>query len=94
MALLVASRPPVPPGQVTSTIYGHLREGRCNEAIQILEYELQVVKFLGLSLITALIRTFSKVSLLHLVNRSTGASAELSYKQGSAFIASICTFSV
>lgn len=92
MALLVASRPPVPPGQMTSTIYGHLREGRCNEAIQILEYELQVVKFLGLSLITALIRTFSIVSLLHLVNRS--ASAELSYKQGSAFIASICTFSV
>ncbi|DBA87125.1 TPA: hypothetical protein ACH3X2_005245 [Trebouxia sp. C0005] len=41
MALLVASRPPVPPGQITSTIYGHLREGRCNEAIQILEYELQ-----------------------------------------------------
>ena len=52
MALLVASRPPVPPGQMTSTIYGHLRDGRCNEAVQILEYELQVVRLLVLSLIT------------------------------------------
>lgn len=29
-------------GQVTATIYGHLREGRHDEAIQILEWELQV----------------------------------------------------
>lgn len=43
MALLAASRPPVSQGQVTSTIYGHLREGRYDEAIQILEWELQVL---------------------------------------------------
>ncbi len=79
MALLVASRPPVPPGQVTSTIYGHLREGRCNEAIQILEYELQVVIFLVLSLITELISIFNKVQWVRLVNLSY-ASTELSYK--------------
>ena len=42
MALLVAGRAPVPQGQVTSTIYGHLGNGRYDEAIQILEYELQV----------------------------------------------------
>ncbi len=93
MALLVASRPPVPPGQVTSTIYGHLREGRCNEAIQILEYELQVVHFLVLSLITELISTFNKVQWVRVVNLSY-ASTELSYKQSSTFIASVCTLSV
>jgi len=93
MALLVASRPPVPPGQVTSTIYGHLREGRCNEAIQILEYELQVVIFLVLSLITELISTFNKVQWVRVVNLSY-ASTELSYKQSSTFIASVCTLSV
>ena len=42
MALLIASRPPVSQGQVTATIYGHLREGRFEAAIQILEWELQV----------------------------------------------------
>jgi hypothetical protein len=93
MALLVASRPPVPPGQMTSTIYGHLREGRCNEAIQILEYELQVGRLLDLSLITELISIFSKVQWLRLVNLSY-AFAELSYKQSSAVVASICTLSV
>lgn len=93
MALLVASRPPVPPGQMTSTIYGHLREGRCNEAIQILEYELQVGRLLDLSLITELISIYSKVLWLRLVNLSY-AFAELSYKQSSAVVASICTLSV
>lgn len=35
-------------GQVTATIYGHFREGRYDEAIQILEWELQVVAALSL----------------------------------------------
>lgn len=43
MALLVASRPPVSQGQLTATIYGHLKEARYDEAIQILEWELQVL---------------------------------------------------
>lgn len=42
MALLVASRSPVSQGQVTATIYGHLQEGRYDDAIHILEWELQV----------------------------------------------------
>ena len=42
MASLAAGRPPVPPGQLTATIYAHLRDARYDEAIQVLEYELQV----------------------------------------------------
>ena len=48
MALLIGSRPPVPSGQLTSTVYAHLREGHYDDAIQILEYELQVCWLLSL----------------------------------------------
>ncbi|KAL3133916.1 hypothetical protein ABBQ32_008370 [Trebouxia sp. C0010 RCD-2024] len=41
MALLVANRSPVAQGQVTASIYGHIREGRYDDAIHILEWELQ-----------------------------------------------------
>jgi len=58
-----------------------------------LEYELQVGRLLDLSLITELISIFSKVQWLRLVNLSY-AFAELSYKQSSAVVASICTLSV
>ena len=51
MALL-GSRPPVPSGQLTSTVYAHLREGHYDDAIQILEYELQVCCLTAKALIT------------------------------------------
>ena len=66
MALLVASRPPVPHGQVTSTIYGHLREGRYDEAIQILEYELQVPVCWAVKMITAVITSGPSLYRVHL----------------------------
>lgn len=75
-------------GQVTATIYEHIRESRYDEAIQILEWELQVTAefFLfdqqdqqtGLSLV------------LHKIHSVT---AELSHKPGSTVLAGICPVS-
>lgn len=94
MALLVASRPPVPHGQITSTIYGHLREGRYDEAIQILEYELQVPVCLGCQIDHRSDHKLSKLVPRPPVNISSVACAELSNKQGSPVPAGFCPLSV
>lgn len=74
-------------GQVTTTIYGHLREARYDEAIQILEWELQV--FADLSLPPDQQDQLSGWSLCCKFK----VAAELSHKPGSAVLAGICPVS-
>lgn len=94
MALLVASRPPVPQGQVTSTIYGHLREGRYDEAVQILEYELQVNVSPDHTADHTLHTQHHTISSVMNDIQHVHCFTELSNKQGSSVIAGICSLPV
>ena len=105
MALLIASRPPVSQGQLTATIYGHLKEGRYDEAIQILEWELQVLAVYPCNKLVQnqtdqqdhqpaskllLTNLIASRLLLHSI---IIAAAEFPHKPSSAVFAGICTVS-
>lgn len=78
MALLVANRSPVAQGQVTASIYGHIREGRYDDAIHILEWELQVNPLI------------SKIRQPRAALKTSGFTAELSHEPGSTVNDGVC----
>lgn len=75
-------------GQVTATIYGHLRESKYDEAIQILEWELQVTAdFLQFD------QQDQQTGLSLVLYKTHSVTAELSHKPGSIVLAGICPVS-